>query len=74
MSKNIEWEHHYKYINKRNNYSYQVQVKFIHSRLPSGKMNFDTKHNYRYCKISETPSTPHDHFLTCNHSYASINL
>ena len=34
---NIEWEFHYKSINKRNEHSCQVKLKFVHSRLSSGK-------------------------------------
>ena len=44
MSKYIEWEQYHKWINERNHHSYQVKVKYIYSHLPSGKMNFATKH------------------------------
>ena len=72
-SKNIVWEIHYQSFNKRNEHSYQVKEKFVHSSLPSGKMNFATKHNYPFCKIMESSSTPHDHFLQCNQSSSKIN-
>ena len=72
-SRNIEWELHYKNINKRNEHSYQVKVKFIHSRLPSGKMNFATKHTCPFCKITDSSSTPDNNFLQCNQSHYTIN-
>ena len=71
--RNIEWELHYKRINKRNEYRYQIKVKFIHSRLPSGKNNFATKYTCSFSKIIYSSSIPHDHFLQCNQSYNTIN-
>ena len=71
--RNTEWKLHYKSINKRNENSYQVKLKFVHSWLPSGKMNVTTKHTYPFWKIIEYSSTPHDHFLPCNQSSRKIN-
>ena len=51
-----------------------MKVKLIHSHLPSGKMNFATKHSCPYCKITENTSTPHDHFLTYIQSTVNTNL
>ena len=73
-SKNIEWKLHYKCISKRKYHSYQVKIKFIYSYLPSGKINFATKHSCPYCKTIETLSTQHNHFLMCSHISANINL
>ena len=63
-SRNIEWELHYKSINKRKEHSYQVKLKFVLSQLPSGKMNFATKHTCSFYKIMEPSSTPHTNFFT----------
>ena len=37
-------------------------------------MKFVTKHTCPFCKISETPSTLYDHFLTYTQSSSNINL
>ena len=67
-------ERHHKCIKKRNDHSYQVKVKCIHSRLPSGKINFATKHSFPYCKITESSTTTHDRFLTCSQRTVNISL
>ena len=72
-SRNIDWELHYKIINKRNERSYQVKLIYIHSRLPSEKMNFTAKHTYPFCNIIESSSTPHDHFLKCDQNQQNTN-
>ena len=69
----IEWKQHHKYTNKRNEHSYKVKVKFIHSHLPSEK-KFSTKHSYPYCKMPETVSISHDHFSTYTQSPTNANL
>ena len=43
-------------------------LRFIHHRLPTGKMVFVSPNSCPYCKIPFTPSSPHDHFLTCSSS------
>ena len=31
-------------------------------------MNFDISHKYKYCKETESNTTPHDHFIKCHQS------
>ena len=42
--------------------------RYIHHRLPSGKMMFELKHHCPYCRLLSDSTTDHDHFLTCINS------
>ena len=59
---------------KKGDHSYQVKLKYIHLHLPSGKLNFATKHYCPYYKIVESILTPHDHFLICSQMTKQITL
>ena len=40
--------------------------RFIHQRLPVGKINFTLEHRCPYCDMTQNQNTNHDHFLQCN--------
>ena len=64
----IEWNKHNKRIKKLGRHSTTVKLKFIHQFLPYGKMNFDISHKCKYCKETESNTTPRDHFLQYHQS------
>ena len=43
----------------------RFSLRFIHHRLSTGNMLFDSPHRCLYCKITFTSSSAHDNFLTC---------
>ena len=63
--KSIDWETQRNTINKLPHAIQRTCLRFIHHRLPTGKMQFDIKHRRPYCNQAPTEVTSHDHFLQC---------
>ena len=61
----INWNHDKSIHDTR--YSQNIFItRFIHHRLPFGKMNFTSAHRCPYCDINQNHNTNHDHFFQCN--------
>ena len=62
----INWKSNEKSI-RDNRYTQKPFIKrFIHHRLPVGKMIFSAEHRCPYCDKAQDRNTEHDHFLQCN--------
>ena len=70
----IDWETQRNIINKLPHAIHRTCLRFIHHRLPTGKMQFDIKHRCPYCNQSPTAVTSHDHFLQCIQSGQRKNI
>ena len=44
----------------------RFNLRFIHHRLPTGKMQFTNDHRCPHCQLIFDTNTPHDHFLQCS--------
>ena len=64
----INWDSHGSCLLTLNDSLKRFSLRFIHHRLPTGKMLFTYPNSCPYCKSPFTPSSPHDHFLTCSNS------
>ena len=62
----IDWSSHDKSIHTTRYSQKRFIIRFIHYRLPDGKMNFTSAHRCPYCDITQNQNTDHDHFLQCN--------
>ena len=70
----IDWETQRNIINKLPHTLQRTSLRFIHHRLPTGKMQFDIKHRRPYCNQAPTEVTSHDHFLQCIQSGQRKNI
>ena len=64
----IDWQNHSLCLSKLSTAKRRTALRFIHHRLPTGKMQFSFKHACPYCTCLFTSSTKHDHFLICEAS------
>ena len=62
----INWQSHHKSIRDTRYIQTRFVKRFIHHRLPVGKMNFSSEHRCPYCDTPQNQNTTHDHFLQCN--------
>ena len=62
---NICWPQHSSSLNNMTETRKRHAIRFIHHRLPTGKMQFGLKHPCPHCKIVFDHNSDHDHFLTC---------
>ena len=62
----INWNSHDKSIRDTRYTQKRFITRFIHHRLPVGKMNFISEHRCPYCDIIQNQNINHDHFLQCN--------
>ena len=62
---NICWPQHSSSLNNMTETRKRHAIRFIHHRLPTGKMQFGLKHPCPHCKIEFDQNSDHDHFLTC---------
>ena len=58
----INWDSHSSCLISLPNSLKRFSLRFIHHRLPTGNMLFDSPHPCPYCKITFTSSSAHDHF------------
>ena len=65
---NIEWNLHSKSYKSLSTGERRNISRYIHHRLPSGKMMFEFKHRCPYCRLLPDSTTDHDHFFTCINS------
>ena len=65
---NIEWNLHSKCYKSLSTGEKRNISRYIHHRIPSGKMMFELKHRCPYCRLLPNSTTDHDHFLTCINS------
>ena len=61
----IKWEFHASYLLSIPDSLKRFSLLFIHHLLLTRKMLYETPHFCLYYKISSTPSSFHDYFLTC---------
>ena len=61
----INWEAHSNYIRKLSHSKKRFIRRFIHHRLPTGKMQFLNRSRCPHCDTMFNNETHHDHFLTC---------
>ena len=59
----IAWDHHFHIINNMPKTFKRFNLRFIHDRLPSGKMQYTHDHRCPHCRLVFDTNTPHDHFL-----------
>ena len=59
----INWNSHDKSIHNTRYSHKRFITRFIHHRLPVGKMNFTSAHRCPYCDINQNQNIDHDHFL-----------
>ena len=67
-NQNIEWNLHSKIYKSLSTGERRNISRYIHHRLPSGKMMFEFKHRCPYCRLLLDSTTDHDHFFTCINS------
>ena len=63
----INWQSHDKSIKDSRYLQKRFIKRFIHHRLPVGKMNFSAEHRCPFCDKPQQQNTTHDHFLQCNY-------
>ena len=63
----IHWQSHDKSIKESRYLQKRFIKRFIHHRLPVGKMNFSSEHRCPFCDEPQQKNTAHDHFIQCNH-------
>jgi len=61
----INWEAHSTCIRKLSHSKKRFIRRFIHHRLPTGKMQFLNRSRCPHCDTMFNNETHHDHFLTC---------
>ena len=62
----INWEAHSNCIRKLSHSKKRFIRRFIHHRLPTGKMQFLNRSRCPHCDTMFDNDTHHDHFLTCS--------
>ena len=65
LMERINWKDHSTNMHKLYPSKKLLTRRFIHHRLPKGKMYFHNQSRFSYCNIMFTNRTHHHHFLTC---------